>query len=521
MTVESSLWIALAVAAALIVGFAVLYRGRSGHGVSSAELSAAEARVDELRRRITELQEQLFRERQEAEEVLAARAAAAARLEEALRSTSEQRALVAEAQAKLTDAFRGLAAEALQTNRSDFVASAREQMRPLQEALEAYQREGRRLEEARQLEMGKVQEQYRELAAVAVELQKETGKLVNAFRSPHVRGRWGQLTLRRTAELAGMVPYCDFYEQESLAGEQGRLRPDMRVQLPNRRHVLVDSKVPLDAYLDATAAATEQEREAAFDRHSRQTREHVVQLASKEYHAHLSETPEFVVMFIPNDSFLAAAVERLPDLVEFALTRGVVVATPPTFVALLRAIAYGWRQAEFAENARHISALGRTLAERLATFVDHVDHVGSGLRRAVESYNEAVGSLEARVLPAARRLRDVGIIGSKELGTAEPVDLAPRAVALPSLPEGAQPIFPEEELSGPSVLDASSAAGSLTSQFDAANRGSFTCRCRICGSLFEGAGPRSQYCSESCREQGRTAAPEAAQAAPPNSDQVR
>lgn len=406
--------------------------------------AASEARIEELRTRIVELQQELVSTRLRAETAEAQRAAAAARVEESAVSAASQLRLIDEARERLAETFRSAAVDALRGNRSEFLASAEEQLLPLRQVLDQYQRKTAEVEEQRQRELGQVGEQYRELAAVASGLQRETTKLVSALRSPHVRGRWGQMTLRRTAELAGMVAYCDFFEQESVTTEVGRASPDMRVNLPNRRQVIVDSKVPLAGYLDAIAATSDGERDAALDRHAAQTKVHVTQLASKEYQSHFAESPDFVVMFIPNDSFLAAAAERMPDLVDFALTRNVVIATPATFVALLRTIEFGWRQAHLAEGAKQVSLLGQALSERLATFVDHLDRVGSGLRRAVESYNAAVSSLETRVLPAARRFRDLGVTGAKELAELQPVDVATRAVATPFVPEGAQAMFSDD-----------------------------------------------------------------------------
>jgi DNA recombination protein RmuC len=271
-----------------------------------------------------------------------------------------------------------------------------------------------------------VGEQLRQLALAQCLLQTETSKLVNALRSPQVRGRWGEIALRKTAELAGMSANCDFFEQESVSTDTGRLRPDMIVKLPAGREVVVDSKVPFSAFLESLEAHTDEDREAALGRHLGQVKRHISQLASKEYWDQFPAAPEFVVLFIPNDSFLAAAAERDPSLVESALTKKVVIATPTTFIALLRAIAYGWRQEQVAESAQRISVLGQELADRLSTMAEHFSKVGLALSRAVESYNATVTSLENRILPTARKFKSLGIPIKKDIVDLTSIDHMPR-----------------------------------------------------------------------------------------------
>ena len=308
-------------------------------------------------------------------------------------------------------------------------------IQPLTETLSAYQKESKELEDKRLREMSAVGEQLRGLMAAQTTLQSETAKLVNALRSPQVRGRWGEITLRKTAELAGMSAHCDFVEQESVTTDEGRLRPDMVVKLPAGREVVVDSKVPLGGFLEALEAKTDEEREVALAKHARQVNQHITKLASKEYWDQFTAAAEFVVLFIPNDSFLAAATEKDPSLVESAMTKKVVIATPTTFIALLRAIAYGWRQELVAESAQRISALGQELSDRMGTLAEHLIKVGGAIGKAVESYNAAVGSFESRILPSARKFRILGAGGKKEIEELEPIDQMPRSLTAPDVDE--------------------------------------------------------------------------------------
>jgi DNA recombination protein RmuC len=243
-----------------------------------------------------------------------------------------------------------------------------------------------------------------------------------------VRGRWGEMQLRRVAELSGMSAHCDFTEQVSIDTEKGRLRPDMIVHLPMEREIVVDAKVSLDAYLAGIEAATEEERRASMERHAQQVRAHMVRLASKEYWAQFERSPEFVVLFIPGESFLGAALDCDAALLEDGMTKKIVLATPTTFIALLKAVAYGWQQEQLACNAKAISDLGKELYDRIAVMVGHLNDMGSGLRKANDSFNRAVGSMESRVLPSVRRFRDLGVPASADVASLEPVDRVPRSI---------------------------------------------------------------------------------------------
>ena len=417
---------------------------------AAAREASAETRHEELRARLDDAQRDFETLREELSGAVTARSVAEARLEEATRGFDEQRRTLDEAKTKLSDAFKALAADALSQNSRGFLTIAEEQFKrlrdgaqsdldarktaiahlisPLHQALDGYQEQARVLEEKRLKETSAVGEQLRSLALAQTTLQEETAKLVNALRSPQVRGRWGEITLRKTAELAGMSRHCDFVEQESVTTENGRQRPDMIVRLPAGREVVVDSKVSLAGFLEALEARSDSERDLAMDRHALQIKQHVASLSSKEYWNQFQTAPEFVVMFIPNDSFLAAAAERDPDIVESALSRNVVIATPTTFIALLRAIAFGWRQEVIAESAQKISLLGQELSDRLATVTDHFADLGKSIGRSVDSYNAAVASFESRLLSTARKFKELGVEGKKGIKPMEPVDQIPRQV---------------------------------------------------------------------------------------------
>ena len=259
-------------------------------------------------------------------------------------------------------------------------------------------------------------------------LTQETQNLVKALRRPEVRGRWGEITLRRLVELAGMVEHCDFQEQVHNVGEDQIIRPDMVVRMPNQRDLVVDVKTPLDAYLEAVEAKDDAQRQAGLQRHARNVREHIRTLSSKAYWAQFENSPEFVILFIPGDQFLSAALNEDPDLIESALAQQIILATPTSFVALLKAVAYGWRQLALADNAQEIRQLAEDLYGRLATFVTHMNKVGRQLASSVESYNRAVGSLERKVLPGARKFVELGIHTKKKIEKIDTLDPVPRTM---------------------------------------------------------------------------------------------
>jgi DNA recombination protein RmuC len=257
-------------------------------------------------------------------------------------------------------------------------------------------------------------------------LQKENASLVTALRAPQVRGRWGEITLRRVAELAGMVDRCDFMEQETHETESGRIRPDMIVKLPDGRTIVVDAKVPLTAYLDAVAATSEADRKNALMRHSQQVAKHVDQLSTKTYWQQFQPAPEFVILFLPGDHFFSAALEYKPALVEDAARLKILIATPATFIAILKGVAYGWRQEQLAENAEQIRELAAELFDRIVNLQTHFNDIGRSLGKSVESYNKCVGSLESRLYPSLRRIRELGATTAEEPPAPEHIDVVPR-----------------------------------------------------------------------------------------------
>lgn len=343
-------------------------------------------------------------------------------------------------------AFQALAAEALRQNNEGFLALATERFRalqdgaavdlggrhkaiedlvtPLQEAIEGYRHEARELDRMRVGEASRLGQQLHELA-------QQTSEISGALRKPGAQGRWGELTLRRTVELAGLCEHCDFSEQVSLGSGRGALRPDLVVHMPSGRQIAIDAKAPLDAYLDATHARTSDDRDAASRRHARQVRRHVDALSGRGYAQQLARAPEFVVLFLPHEGFLATAVESERNLVADALAKGVVLATPATLYALLLAVAQGWREQHLADNTRQILAIAGEMDDRLGFLVGHLAALGGALDQSVQHFNRTVGSLETRVLAQAKRLRELGVSGTRDLEAAQPLTTAARSIRTP------------------------------------------------------------------------------------------
>lgn len=445
----------LAALAGGVATWAVMRAGRVGPAEARrlhAEAAAATARAEAATTSWQQTQGELDELRRELAIAQRSRAVAETRAEETEQRGREQVRELTLAQKQLQDAFKALAADALDASAARFLTLAEERFRtiqeqasgelrvradaiaavvsPLNEKLTEYQRQTQAFAESSQRGLGEVGQQLRDVVGATATLQQETARLVTALRTPHVRGRWGEMALRRVAELAGMSAHCDFLEQQTHAGDEGRLRPDVVVKLPAGRTVIIDAKVALTAYLDALEARTEDERRAHVQRHAVQLRTHVAKLAERGYAGQLRESAEFVVLFIPGDTFLAAAAEADPLLIEQALEKQVVIATPSTLIALLRAVAYGWRQEKLAENAQRISDLGRDLHDRLATLVSRLAATGHQLGKAVRTYNETVATLEARVLPAVRRFDELGVPSRKPRTDPLPVDLTVRQPAL-------------------------------------------------------------------------------------------
>lgn len=349
----------------------------------------------------------------------------------------ELEAALDDARQKLADTFQALSADALQRNNQVFLELAGVSLvQPVRESLEKVDSKLQALETARTGAYAALTEQVRALAEGQTQLRAETGKLGNALRAPGVRGRWGEMQLQRVVEMAGMLEHCDFYSQPAAITEEGRLRPDLLVRLPGGKNIIVDAKAPLEAYLAATEAADEDTRRARLQDHARQVRAHVAALGRKSYWEQFDPAPEFVVLFLPGESFFSAALEGDPSLLEAGAGR-IILATPTTLIALLRAVAYGWRQENIARNAAEISRLGKELYKRLGDLSAHWSRLGKSLERAVEAYNSASGSLETRVLVTARKFVELetnafGVL----LEPAEPVDTRPRELQAPEMAEG-------------------------------------------------------------------------------------
>jgi DNA recombination protein RmuC len=381
--------------------------------------------------------------------------ASRARLESALdlerKASNEKIALLTEAGQNLQNAFKALAADALKSNNSSFLQIAQETLKrfqseakgdlearhkavadlvaPVRESLGKVDAQIQQMEVARSEAYGDLKAQVQSLITTQRELQSETGNLVRALRTPNVRGRWGEIQLRRVVEIAGMLSYCDFAEQETIQSENGRLRPDLVVKLPGGKSVVVDAKTPLQAFLEAFETNDDDTRRVCLANHARQVRDHMKTLSGKGYWEQFEATPEFVVMFLPGETFFSAALEQDPGLIEQGVLQRVIPASPTTLIALLKAVAYGWNQEKLARNALEISVLGKELHERLRKLAAHITAVGTNLDRAVESYNQAIGSLENRVLVSARKFADLGASVAEDIPQLEPIETTARALS--------------------------------------------------------------------------------------------
>jgi DNA recombination protein RmuC len=425
---------------------ALVLRSRSA-GIS-ARLSLREKELEAEKASLARLQQAYT-------DVVAGKARVESALESERKTSNEKIEFLAKAgeraAADLQNTFKALAADALKSNSSSFLLFAEETLKrfqsqakgdldarqkavsdmvaPVADSLNKVDAKIQQLEVARSDAYGELRSQVQSLITTQKELQSQTGNLVRALRTPNVRGRWGEIQLRRVVEIAGMLPYCDFTEQESVTTETGRLRPDLIVKLPGGKHVVVDAKTPLQAFLEAFETTDEDARRVCLANHARQVRDHMNTLSGKKYWEQFDATPEFVVMFLPGETFFSAALEQDSSLIEHGVLNRVIPASPTTLIALLKAVNYGWNQEKLARNAQQISALGKELHDRLRLLAGHITSVGTGLDRAVESYNKAVGSLESRVLVSARKFAELGASVADDIPELEPIETTSRALS--------------------------------------------------------------------------------------------
>ncbi len=392
--------------------------------------------VNQLTTKVTTLETTLAFEQEAAEEKI-----------QLLNKTTEE----------LRTTFKALSSDALKSNTASFLDLAKSMfdnyqeqskkefehkeksveglVNPLQESLKKVSAQVEELEKSRQKAYGSLSEQVKSLVTTQEKLRSETTNLTKALRSPTVRGRWGEIQLKRVVEIAGMIPYCDFSEQQSQDAEEGKLRPDLIVKLPGNKNIIVDAKAPLKAYLDSLDSADENQKAILLKEHARHIRAHITRLSAKAYWEQFDATPEFVIMFLPGETFFSAALEQDHSIIEEGVNQRVIIASPTTLIALLRAVAYGWRQERIADNAQAISSLGKELYERLCNLTDHFISVGKHLDRSVESYNRAIGTLEKRVLTSARRFTQLGSGSKEDIQYLSTIEKSSRDILSPELRE--------------------------------------------------------------------------------------
>jgi DNA recombination protein RmuC len=456
-----------------------------GKAAGATEIAALQERVAAKDRELQKLQQTFEGEVTDGDRLRGDNARLLADLEGERRAAQERNESFKRVTEELAEKFKALSRDALKDNNQEFLNLARatlekfqvsakgeldqrqqaidQLVKPLKDSLEKVDGKIGELEKSRAGAYAELREQVRMLATSQLQLQAETGNLVKALRTPHIRGRWGEIQLRRVVELAGMLQYCDFTEQETVATEDGRIRPDVIVRLPGNRTIVVDAKVPFEAFYESVTTADEVIRIDRLKEHARLVRAHIGALSRKSYWESVQPTPEFVLLFLPGENFYSAALEQDPKLIEDGINQRVIIATPTTLIALLKAISYGWQQEQRTANADEVGKLGKELYDRMRTFVNYFADIGRNLDRALEAYNKGVGSLEARVLVTARKFKERGAIAGEEIETIEPVDKSARTLSLDEgglFPELVAPeVEPDEDDLFPLLSSKSAAAG--------------------------------------------------------------
>lgn len=445
------LCIILSIGIGFLVGFVLMYIKNRSKDKLIVELQtgsqSTEKLLNELRGQISFKEEILEKLRKENVRIEQVKTSAETKLEGSMHNVEEQKKLLEKAEEKLTTTFQALSGESLKSNSKAFIELAKGTLEAvlgkakgefgekeesiknivtnLSDALKRYEQQVSELEKKRSSDYGSLDAQIKAVLSANQQLQKETGNLVTALRRPEVRGRWGEVTLKRVVELSGMTERCDFTEQVSVTTEEGFLRPDMIVHLPASREIVVDSKCSLNDFIDATSVTDEEQRKALIDKHAQHLRNHMKNLSNKKYWEQFEKVPEFVVMFIPGESFLSAALSVDHTLIEDGMENHVIIATPTTLIALLRAVAFGWRQEQIAKHAQEIANLGKEIYDRFEPFLEHINKTGNYLSQATVSFNKMIMSLERRVLVSVKKFKDLGATGDKELPEIQPIEQIP------------------------------------------------------------------------------------------------
>ncbi|MEO7969846.1 MAG: DNA recombination protein RmuC [bacterium] len=437
----------------------LLLKTKAG-AVTAAEVATLKERLAGKETELQKLHEAQLREVSDHKQSRTENAQLQAELQGERRAAQERISSFNKATEDLAERFKALSRDALKDNNQSFLQLAHatlekfqenakgdlefrqkaidQLVKPLKESLEKVDGKIGEIEKERAGAYSELRQQVKALATSQLQLQAETGNLVKALRTPHIRGRWGEIQLRRVVEMAGMLQYCDFVEQETVVTEDGRIRPDLIVRLPGNRTIVVDAKVPFDAFYESISTTDEDIRRARLKDHARLVRVHIGALSKKSYWESVQPTPEFVLLFLPGETFYSAALENDPKLIEDGVGQNVIIATPTTLIALLKAVSYGWRQEQMAENAKEVSELGKTLYDRLRVFTNHFANIGKGIERALDSYNQGVGSFEGRVLRTARKFKERGALSGEDIEILEPIDKAIRSL---NLDEGG--LFPD------------------------------------------------------------------------------